>query len=119
MFTESITTPGYYGKVPTHGDFVGRGLPRSFIDPWDSWLQEAINASRQQLGNDWLHYYLTSPVYRFILSPNICGDRGWMGILMPSVDKVGRYYPLTISLPEKEGMNPLISLQKKKSCLTI
>lgn len=114
MFTESLNTLGYYGKVPTNGDFVSRGLPRSFIAPWDIWLQEAIATSRRQLGSHWLNYYLTSPLYRFVLSPGICGETGWLGILMPSVDKIGRYYPMTISLMNTEGLNPFIALQKKQ-----
>lgn len=114
MLTESINTLGYYGKVPTHGDFVSKGLPRSFIDPWDLWLQEAILTSRRQLDNRWLDYFLTSPLYHFALSPGICGDTGWLGILMPSVDKVGRYYPMTISLMIREGINPFDALQKKE-----
>ena len=35
------TTPGFYGKTPRHGDFIKRRLPRSFVDPWDDWLQRA------------------------------------------------------------------------------
>lgn len=112
MPAESINTLGYYGKVPTHGDFVTRGLPRSFIDPWDVWLQEAILTSRRQLGNDWLNFYLTSPLYHFAFSPGICGDSGWMGVLMPSVDKIGRYYPMTIGLMNNAEMNPFSAMQK-------
>lgn len=103
--------PGYYGKVHTHGDFVSRGLPKIFIDPWDAWLQEAINTSRQQLGDTWLNYYLTSPVYRFVLSPGICGNHAWQGVLMPSVDKIGRYYPMTVCLIDEQNINPFIALQ--------
>ncbi len=112
MLGESVNTLGYYGKVPTHGDFVMRGLPRGFIDPWDLWLQEAISTSRRQLGNDWLNYYLTSPLYRFALSPGICGDSGWMGVLMPSVDRIGRYYPMTIGLMNDAEINPFLAMQK-------
>lgn len=112
MPAESVNTLGYYGKVPTHGDFITRGLPRSFIEPWDIWLQEAILASRQQLGEDWLNHYLTSPLYHFALSPGICGDSGWMGVLMPSVDRIGRYYPMTIGLMNNAEMNPFIAMQK-------
>ena len=39
---------GYYGKVPVLGDFVKYNLPRSFIEPWDDWLQQAINARNRQ-----------------------------------------------------------------------
>lgn len=110
-----MTPPGYYGKIPTHGDFVNRGLPQSFIAPWDNWLQEAILTSRQQLGHQWLNYYLTSPLYRFVLSPGICGENGWLGVLMPSVDKIGRYYPMTVSLMNNAGLNPFVALQKRNA----
>jgi type VI secretion system protein ImpM len=111
MFTEPLKTIlGYYGKVPTNGDFICKGLPRSFVDPWDLWLQEAILTSRQQLGDQWLDFYLTSPLYRFVLSPGICGENGWLGILMPSVDKAGRYYPMTVS--QMNHNNPFDTLQQ-------
>ena len=29
---------GLFGKLPAHGDFVRRHLPRSFVTPWDEWL---------------------------------------------------------------------------------
>ena len=90
------TAIGYYGKVPTKGDFVGRGLPRTFVDPWDQWLQAAIDASRRQLGGRWLDIYLTSPVWRFVLSPGICGNGAGAGVMIPSVDRVGRYFPLVV-----------------------
>lgn len=89
---------GYFGKVPTRGDFVQRRLPRSFLDPWDGWLQGAVAASKSQLGDAWLDSYLTSPIWRFALSAGICGDVPAAGVLMPSVDSVGRYYPMTLVL---------------------
>ena len=88
--------PGFYGKIPSLGDFVSRRLPRSFVDPWETWLREAIASSREQLGDQWLDNYLISPLWRFALSPGICGNDAWVGIVMPSVDRVGRYYPLTL-----------------------
>ncbi|MBL1265364.1 type VI secretion system-associated protein TagF [Candidatus Methylomicrobium oryzae] len=112
MSAESVNILGYYGKVPTHGDFVTRGLPRSFIEPWDLWLQEAILTSRRQLGENWLNHYLTSPLYHFALSPGICGNSGWMGVLMPSVDRIGRYYPMTIALMNNAEISPFVAMQK-------
>ena len=88
--------PGLYGKIPSLGDFVSRRLPRSFISPWETWLQEVITNSREQLGELWLDHYLTCPLWRFVLSPGICGEQAWGGVLMPSVDRVGRYYPFTL-----------------------
>jgi type VI secretion system protein ImpM len=98
--------PGLYGKLPILGDFVSRRLPASFVQTWDAWLQEALCASREQLGSEWLEVYLTSPIWRFVLSPGNCGDKASAGILMPSVDKVGRYFPLTVAaiLNEPEAL---------------
>lgn len=93
---------GYYGKVPVKGDFVGQGLPRAFLDPWDGWLQEALGRSREQLGDGWLASYLVSPIWHFALPAGLCGEWAVAGVLMPSVDRVGRYYPLMVAalLPE-------------------
>jgi len=95
---------GFYGKVPILADFVSRRLPARFIQPWDTWLQGALSASMDQLGSRWLDIFLTSPIWRFILSPGSCDTNAWAGVLMPSVDKVGRYFPLTlaVSLDEQE-----------------
>lgn len=94
---------GFYGKVATHGDFVSRRLPRSFLDPWDHWLQDCLRYSQEQLGADWLDVYLTSPVWRFALAPGVCGDGAWTGVLIPGVDRVGRYFPLTVAAPLPRG----------------
>jgi len=90
---------GFFGKLPGRGDFIGRHLPKSFIEPWDAWLQTAIADSRTQLGGLWRECYCTSPIWRFALDAGLCGPTAYAGILMPSVDRVGRYYPLVIALP--------------------
>jgi type VI secretion system protein ImpM len=91
--------PGWYGKLPCLGDFASRRLPREFIEPWDAWLQRSLAASRRELGERWLDLFLTSPMWRFALAPGACGREAWAGLLLPSVDKVGRYFPLTIAVP--------------------
>ena len=112
--SEQTIKNGYYGKVSTHGDFVSRGLSSSFIDPWDGWLQEAVFSSRQQLGDNWINCYLTGPIYRFALSPGVCGENGWLGIMMPSVDSVGRYYPMAIVTMNRENINPFYAVQREE-----
>lgn len=87
---------GFYGKVSTHGDFVGRRLPAQLVQAWDGWLQACMQASQAQLGAGWLERYLTSPVWRFAIAPGILGPEGLGGVMMPSVDRVGRYYPLMV-----------------------
>jgi type VI secretion system protein ImpM len=90
---------GFFGKLPSHGDFVSRRLSRDFLDIWDNWLQRAIAESKASLGDDWLEIYLTSPIWRFALMPGICGTDAYLGLVMPSIDRVGRYFPLTIAIP--------------------
>ena len=94
---------GWYGKMPCLGDFASRRLVPEFIETWDRWLQRSIAASRKQLGEAWLDFFLTSPMWRFAVSPGVCGDYAWAGLLVPSVDKVGRYFPLTLALPLERG----------------
>jgi type VI secretion system protein ImpM len=96
MASSAETAPGYHGKLLAKGDFITRRLPRSFLDPWDSWLQDVIAGSRARMGEAWLDAYLTSPIWRFALSAGLCGEGAAAGVLMPSVDRVGRYFPLTI-----------------------
>lgn len=93
---------GFYGKLPSHGDFLRRRVSGDFLGIWDTWLQGGIHHSRQQLGDSWLQAYLTSPIWRFALAPDVSGAAPCVGILMPSVDAVGRYFPLTVvcALPE-------------------
>lgn len=99
--------PGFFGKLPARGDFVSRGLPPSLLTPWDQWLQAALAASRQQLGDQWLDHYLTSPLWRLALSGGACGPQPYSGVLMPSVDRVGRYYPLLLAAPVADGADLL------------
>ncbi len=107
MLTQTVTTSaGYYGKLPAVGDFVRFNLGRAFIEPWDDWLQAAISRGREQMGEHWLQAYLTSPIYRYVLTPGICGENAWKGVIMPSVDRVGRYFPLTICAPLNAAENP-------------
>lgn len=89
--------PGYYGKLPARGDFVGRRLAKPFLEAWDPWLQAGIAASRGALGEAWLDLYLHGPVWRFAFTAQVAGPAATAGVLMPSVDSVGRYFPLTIA----------------------
>jgi len=97
---------GFFGKIPSLGDFVTRDLPREFLDAWDEWLQRSVADSKVALGDAWLNTYLTSPIWRFVLLPGVCGERGWAGIITPSVDKVGRYFPLTFASSLGDDVQP-------------
>lgn len=108
-----MNAPGMYGKLPTHGDFVQRNLPTAFVSEWDDWLQHFVAGTKEKLGPDWLDIYLTSPIWRFVLSHGVIDEHKWAGIMMPSVDMVGRYFPFSIAMRLPDYINPLeyISMQ--------
>ncbi|HYN12337.1 MAG TPA: type VI secretion system-associated protein TagF [Burkholderiales bacterium] len=93
---------GLYGKVPAVGDFVRRRLDSDFIGAWDAWLQRMMSESRKVLGERWLDCFLSAPVWRFVLPAGMFSKAGWVGLVLPSVDRVGRYFPLTIAAPIHE-----------------
>lgn len=93
---------GWWGKLPTRGDFVGRGLPPAWRADWDAWLQRGITLAaasceagelRERLGGFAPWRYLALPA------------RGpaWCGIVAPSHDRVGRAFPLTIAGPASDS----------------
>ena len=93
--------PGWHGKLPSLGDFASRRLPHEFIESWDGWLAAGLGALRAQAPERWLDGYLASPIWRFLLLPGAlpgtAGQQGWAGVLMPSVDRAGRYFPFTVA----------------------
>jgi type VI secretion system protein ImpM len=99
-------TVGFYGKVPARGDFVRAGLPRDFTDPWDDWLQSAMAGSRSLMGDDWLPAFLEAPVWRFRLPAGMCGTAPALGLMLPSVDRAGRYFPLTFAALSSHAVAP-------------
>ena len=104
---------GWYGKIPALGDFASRRLPTGFTQRWDDWLARALAASRAALDSSWLDIYLSGPLWRFALSPGIIDAQFWFGVLMPSVDRVGRYFPLTIATPSALPPSPPLAVLEK------
>ena len=101
------TQMGLYGKLPAYGDFLVRNLSAEFINPWDEWLQHFIAGSKEQIGENWLDIYLTSPVWHFTLSPGVIDNKTWAGVMMPSVDRVGRYFPVSMVKPFSSSVCPV------------
>jgi type VI secretion system protein ImpM len=90
---------GWYGKLASLGDFASRRLPEAVVRQLDGWLATVVEGSRQQLGEAWLDAYLATPVQRFVLGPGVLDAGWWFGVLMPSCDNVGRYFPLVVAQP--------------------
>lgn len=94
---ETIVELGFYGKLPTYGDFIQKRLPQNFINPWHEWVQTGMLALREHDPDGWLSYYLNCPAWCFVLGAGICGDQAVAGITIPSVDRAGRYFNFTMA----------------------
>lgn len=90
---------GAFGKMPSQGDFFWADLPAGFAAAWDPWLSGVMRHARQQLGERWQECYYSAPIWRFTLPPGQAGRFALAGVLMPSVDRVGRDFPLTLVAP--------------------
>jgi type VI secretion system protein ImpM len=95
---------GFCGKLPARGDFVSIGLPRAFVEPWHDWMQRMLAASRAALGDNWLAAWNVAPIWRFALPPGDCGPDAVLGLWMPSIDRVGRQFPLTLAAVAAESV---------------
>lgn len=88
MSAADLTT-GFFGKIPTTGDFVSRGLPADFIRHWDRWVARhlapllASGSWDEDIG------------LRFLLGPDAGGPMA--GVALPSADRAGRRFPLTVA----------------------
>ena len=103
---------GYFGKLPARADFVTGQCPAGFLKSWEAFLMAGLAQSRQDLGEGWEEAFMTMPVWRFWLKPREEGEafaQPVAGALMPSVDKVGRTFPLTLVSsiePTKQNSRP-------------
>jgi type VI secretion system protein ImpM len=93
---------GWHGKLPGASDFVSRRLDARFVDLWDEWISAGLAKMRLDDEQGWVDAYLASPIWRFAAPgffPAPFHGGAWAGVLMPSVDRVGRYYPLLLTAP--------------------
>jgi type VI secretion system protein ImpM len=86
---------GVYGKYPAKRDFVATNLPRSVLAPFEAWLQGGMAASRESLGRAWESAFLVQPIWSFWIGASVTGV-DCAGALVPSVDRIGRHFPLVI-----------------------
>ena len=86
---------GVFGKLPARRDYVQHQVEPRLMRLIDPWLQSAVAESRRALGDAWLDHWLSAPIWRFWFGAGLAG-RPVLGALMPSVDGVGRYFPLCV-----------------------
>lgn len=88
---------GVFGKLPSTGDFVWRGLPDAFRKHWDFWLTRHV-APLERAGHTFppggLRFRLPS------------GGRLAAGVILPSLDRAGRHFPLSLLLIAEGDLTP-------------
>lgn len=87
----SRATLGYYGKLPSAGDFVGRGLPRAFISAWDRWMEQGLPAALQCADGK-------GAIWAFVAAKRTFGDAPVGGVWTMSEDRVGRRFPILVAV---------------------
>ena len=106
---------GYFGKLPNWGDFIQQLLPQDFANSWHEWLQFSMASARETLGESFLTYYLNCPSWKFLLAPGVCGEQAVVGLTIPSVDRVGRYFNFTLATMLPPNTNPCTYVTQNKS----
>lgn len=86
---------GFCGKLPTHGDFVQRHVAADFALIWDHWLEQVLHAMHGMSGQNLIDTRASLPCWRFAFAGGACGESACVGVMVPSVDRVGREFPLT------------------------
>jgi len=81
-----------FGKLPTHGDFVARGLAAAEREAWDAWATESLEMARRELAEDFEARHDAAPPWRFAFGPSRLADAWVAGALTPSIDRSGRRF---------------------------
>lgn len=103
----------WYGKLPSLGDFAGRRMPHALTLEWDAWLREGMEELRRIDDTGWPDRFVNAPLW-FFIAPVAALSSPVIGALAPSMDRVGRYYPLTVmATAPREGCSFADDLQVK------
>lgn len=91
--------PWIFGKLPAHGDFIARGLTPRLRKALDDWLSTGLAGARARFA-DFNERYRLAPPWHFV----DCDPAGrWSGgALCPSVDAVGRRFPVLLAIPASD-----------------
>lgn len=89
-----VTPPAIWGKLPSHADFVRSGMRHGESEGWQPWLAQQSRTA----GADATARAVAVPV-AFALPPGTLAfarRRFVLGVIAPSMDRVGRYHPLLV-----------------------
>ncbi len=90
-----------FGKLPAHGDFIRRGIGEDVAGELDDWLSASLGDAAAI--EDFDDLYASAPAWRFIAD---FGQKTMCGVIAPSVDRVGRQFPILagVEAPYEAGL---------------
>ena len=91
---------GFFGKLPSTGDFVARGLTPSLRPVLDQWLTRNVVSG---LPSD---RCLPGNGIRLVMAWR---DDGFAALILPSRDKLGREYPLAVIGMVPDGVPSVVA----------
>lgn len=97
-------TPGLWGKMPAHGDFVRRGWSDAVVAALDAWLSPALARRRDVLGEEaFADAMRAAPLWHGLLPEGVAGPAPLRLVMAPSVDRAGRLFPLLLGVAGDSG----------------
>jgi len=105
-----------FGKMPTHGDFVSRGLTADRREQLDVWLSDEMARARDEFGEWFEPAFDSAPPWRVAVP---VGDgAGWFGgALTPSIDAVGRRFPLLVAVDAGDAQRAAAAARQCESAI--
>ena len=97
---------GLYGKLPSVGDFIGRGFSPELRHALDGLLQSALATAI----SDGVHphaLFENAPSFVLSVRPGALCASGFVGGIVPSQDRVGRLFPFCLGLETDAQMQRL------------
>lgn len=97
MFQGGVGEVGCFGKLPLSPEFIRVNARGNTLQVFDQWMQEGLLWCRAKLGPQWRNDFLKSESWSFLFQ--VPKQKEWLiGVMMPSQDKAGRGFPMTLFL---------------------
>jgi type VI secretion system ImpM family protein len=95
----------FFGKIPTHGDFVRHQAGGAGVRALDEWFQRGVYAARQRYGQVFDEVYDAAGTLGFYFQSR---NEALVGVMGAGRDRVGRRYPFAVL---HEGADQIASSQ--------
>lgn len=93
---------GFFGKMPTHGDFLSKGFSPGLIEGLDKLLQASLATAADE-SSDARAMLQLAPSLMVNIRPGALSPSGFSGLVLPSCDRVGRIFPLCVGMEVEAG----------------